>query len=114
MTGKASLSGERLLVQVSSIRLGSRSISVGLEVVDEDGVAGIREPGSLNRDAAKESLDQGIGDLGVTSLDASVGAQAAAAGIEAAKSLVSRKVRLVRVSIPAGYRVWLRNVKANR
>ena len=114
MTGRASLSGERLLVLVSSIRLGSRSVPVGLEVVDEDGVAGIREPGSLNRDAAKESLDQGIGDLGVTSVDPGVGAQAAAAGIQAIKTLASRKVRLVRVSIPAGYKVWLRNVKANR
>jgi conjugative transposon TraM protein len=114
MTGKASLSGERLQVQVNSIRLGGRSVAVGLEVVDEDGVPGIREPGSMNRDVAKESLDQGIGDLGLTSVDQSVGAQAAAAGIQAMKTLVSRKVRLVRVSIPAGYRVWLRNVKANR
>lgn len=109
--GKASLSGERLLVTVNAIRAGSRVVPVSLEVVGLDGVAGIREPGSINRDAVKESADEAAGSLGVTSFDGTLGGQAAAAGVQAAKSLLSRKIRLVRVSVPAGYRVLLVNKK---
>jgi len=112
MTGKASLSGERLMIMVSSIRVGNGVVPVSLEVIDMDGVAGIREQGSINRDVSKESADEAIGSLGVTSLDPSLGGQAAAAGLQAAKTLLSRKVRLVRVSLPAGYRVLLRNTKS--
>jgi len=112
MTGKASLSGERLMIMVSSIRVGNGVVPVSLEVIDMDGVAGIREQGSINRDVSKESADEAIGSPGVTSLDPSLGGQAAAAGLQAAKTLLSRKVRLVRVSLPAGYRVLLRNTKS--
>jgi hypothetical protein len=112
MTGKASLSGERLMVVVSSIRVGNGVVPASLEVIDMDGVARIRENGSINRDVSKESADEAIGSLGVTSLDPSLGGQAAAAGLQAAKTLLSRKVRLVRVSLPAGYRVLLRNTKS--
>jgi conjugative transposon TraM protein len=110
--GKASLSGERLLVTVSTIRIGSKLVPVSLEVVGLDGIPGIREPGSINRDAAKESADEAANTLGVTSFDATLGGQAAAAGVQAAKSLLSRKIRLVRVSVPAGYRVLLINKKS--
>ena len=37
--------------------------------------------------------------------------QAASVGVDAARTLVTRKVRLVRVGLPAGYRVLLRNSK---
>jgi Conjugative transposon, TraM len=110
--GKASLSGERLLVTVSSIRIGSSVVPVSLEVVGLDGMPGIREPGSINRDAAKESADEAAGSLGVTSFDGTIGGQAAAASVQAAKSLLSRKIRMVRVSVPAGYRVLLINKKS--
>jgi len=110
-SGKASLSGERLQVTVSVIRLGSRVVPVSLEVVGLDGMPGIREPGSINRDAAKESADEAANTLGVTSFDGTLGGQAAAAGVQAAKSLLSRKIRLVRVSVPAGYQVLLINKK---
>lgn len=110
--GKALLSGERLQVTVNAIRLGSRVVPVSLEVVGLDGMPGIREPGSINRDAAKESADEAANTLGVTSFDGTLGGQAAAAGLQAAKSLLSRKIRLVRVSVPAGYRVLLINKKS--
>ena len=111
-SGKATLSGERLLVTVSAIRLGNRVVPVSLEVVGLDGLAGIREPGSINRDVAKESADETIGSLGDASLSTTLGGQAASAGLQTARSLIGRKVRLVRVSVPAGYKVLLRNSKS--
>lgn len=108
-TGRASLAGERLMVAVSSIRVGSRVVPVALEVVDMDGAAGIRVKGSIDRDVAKESAADAAGSLGLISSDGSLRGEALGAGAQAARSLVTRKVRLVRVGLPAGYRVLLRN-----
>jgi hypothetical protein len=91
------------------LRIGDRVIPVALDVVDMDGMTGIRVRGSINRDASKESADQAVSSLGVMSVDASVAGQATAAGLQAAKNLLSRKIRLVRVGLPAGYKVLLRN-----
>jgi hypothetical protein len=113
-SGKAALSGERLQVMVSAIRVGNGVVPVSLEVVDLDGMPGIREPGSINRDVGKESADEAMNTLGVGSFDPSFQGQAAAAGVQAAKALIGRKVRLVRVSLKAGYKVLLRNTKVNR
>jgi hypothetical protein len=49
--------------------------------------------------------------LGLASMDPSLAGQAANAGLQFAKSLASRKARLVRVTLPAGYRVLLINAK---
>jgi hypothetical protein len=40
-------------------------------------------------------------------LNPSIGVQAASAGISAAKNLLSKKVRLIKVTVKAGYRVLL-------
>lgn len=109
--GTTSLSNERLKIQFSSIRSGNSILPVSLEAFDLDGLAGIFIPGSINRDVAKQSGDQAMNSIGLTSLDPSLGAQAASAGIQAAKTLVSRKVRLIKVTVKAGYRVLLKNSK---
>jgi hypothetical protein len=49
--------------------------------------------------------------MGLTSLDPSLAAQATTAGIAAAKTLISKKVRLVKVTLPAGYALFLQNKK---
>jgi hypothetical protein len=113
LSGKATLSGERLLITVNAVRIGSRVVPVALEVIDMDGMSGIRVKGSINRDVSKESADEAVGSLGLTTVDPGVAGQATAAGLQAAKNLLSRKIRLVRVGLPAGYRVLLRNSKPN-
>jgi len=108
--GMVSLAGDRLKVLVSSIRVQNAICTVSLNAYDQDGLPGIKVPGAIGRDAAKESADQAIGTVGgTTSLDPSFGAQAASAGIQAARTFLSRKVRLVQVSVKSGYRVLLRN-----
>ncbi len=113
LSGKATLSGERLMISVNAIRIGSRVMPVALEVVDMDGMTGIRVKGSINRDVSKESADEAVGSMGLTTVDPSVAGQATAAGLQAAKNLLSRKIRLVRVGLPTGYQVLLRNSKVN-
>jgi hypothetical protein len=113
LSGKAVLAGERLSITVNAIRTGSRVTPVSLEVVDMDGMAGIRVKGSINRDVSKESAEEAVGSVGVTTMDPGLAGQATAAGLQAAKTLLNRKIRLVRVGLPAGYRVLLRNSKSN-
>jgi hypothetical protein len=82
-----------------------------LSVYDMDGMVGIYIPGAISRDVAKASADRSMQTLGVASLDDSWGAQAAGVGIEAAKSFLSKSVKLVKVVVKAGYQVLLRDEK---
>ncbi len=109
--GTASLKGERLTINITSIRYNNSLFPVDLSIYDMDGLVGIYIPGAINRDVAKASADRSMQTLGVASLDDSWGAQAAGAGIEAAKSLLSKKVKLVKVVVKAGYKVLLRDEK---
>ncbi len=76
-----------------------------------DGMDGIYIPGAIARDVAKQSADRAVQNIGLTSLNPSIGVQAASAGIEAAKTLFNKKVKLIRVTVKAGYHVLLRDEK---
>jgi conjugative transposon TraM protein len=105
--GIASLKGERLTIKINSLRYNSSLYPVALSVYDMDGLDGIYIPGTINRDVSKTTADGSMQNIGMGSLDDSWGAKAAGAGIEAAKSLLSRKVKLVKVVLKAGYQVLL-------
>lgn len=105
--GVAALNGDRLEIRIASIRYGRSIFPVDLSVYDIDGANGIYIPGAIARDVAKESADQSMQNLGLMSYNPSLSAQAASAGISAAKTLFSRKVRRVKVTVKAGYQVLL-------
>lgn len=107
--GVAILKGERLTIKINSLRYNNSIFPVDLSVYDMDGLEGIYIPGAISRDVAKASADRSIQTLGVTPLDDSWGAQAAGMGIEAAKNLLSKKVKLVKVVVKAGYQVLIRD-----
>lgn len=110
--GIASLEGERLLVHIPSIRFQNNLLPVSLNVYDMDGLEGIYVPGSVSREVAKASADNAIQQsAGISGFDLSIKTQAAAAGIGAVKSLLSKKVKQVRVSLAAGYQVLLQDNK---
>ena len=113
VSGIASLDGERLQVEIYSIRSGKSIYAVKLEVYDMDGLPGIYIPGTINRDVAKESLNNSLSLADVSSLDPSFKAQATTTGISALKSLVSKKAKLIRVQLKAGYKVLLNNKNQN-
>jgi conjugative transposon TraM protein len=107
--GAAQFGGDRLTVSIKSIQYQRQILPVSLSVYGLDGLPGIPVPGSVTRDVAKQSADQSISSVGLTSLDQSLGAQAATAGIQTVKNLVSKKVRLVHVTLPAGFQVLLKD-----
>jgi hypothetical protein len=110
--GIVSINNDRMQVTINSIRRDHDIYGIAVQVYDMDGLPGIHIPGMVSREVAKQSADQGVSGLNLVSLDPSLGAQAANAGIQTAKSLFSRKVRLVRVSVRAGYQVLLRNTRS--
>lgn len=109
--GTASLRGERLEVGIESIRLDNALFPVKLSVHDMDGLAGIYIPGAISRDVAKQSGDQAIQGMSFGTMSPSLGVQAASAGIELGRNLLSRKIKLVKVEVKAGYKVLLKDGK---
>lgn len=110
--GTTSLRDERLLIDIAGVRYGNNLLPVSLSVYDMDGLAGVYIPGSLSRDAAKQSADQSLQQIQMMSLDPSLKVQAASAGIQAAKGLLSKKIKLVKVTVKAGYQILLRDDNA--
>lgn len=109
--GTASLNGERLEIIIKDIRSGAFLYTVQLAVHDIDGMPGIKVPGGIARDAAKQSGDRAIQGMNIGTFNPSLGAQAASAGIELGKNFLSRKVKLIKVDLKAGYRVLLKDNK---
>lgn len=111
--GTCAINGERLTIEINSIRTGNSLLPVSLEVYDLDGMPGIYIPGAITRDAAKQASDNALQNVQFMSLDPSLGAQAAAAGVEAAKGLFSKKAKLIKVTVKAGYQIFLKDTKPN-
>ncbi len=109
VNGIVSLNNERLEIEINSIRYGNSLFPVKLEIYDLDGLPGIYIPGAITRDVAKQSANNSLQLMELTTLDPSLKAQAAAAGVNTVKGLLSRKVKQVKVMVKAGYKVLLRD-----
>lgn len=109
VNGIASLNNERLEVEINSIRYKNSLFPVKMELYDIDGLPGIYIPGSISRDVAKNSADNSLQLMELTTLDPSLKAQATAAGINTIKSLMSRKVKQIKVMVKEGYKVLLKD-----
>ena len=107
--GIASLNGERLNIAITSIHYQNNLLPVSLSVYDLDGLQGLYIPGSISRDAAKQSGSEAVNNIGISTLDPSIAVQAAGAGIQAAKSLINKKVKQIKVTVKAGYQVLLKD-----
>jgi conjugative transposon TraM protein len=107
--GICAISNERLEVKLSNASYNNQIYPLQLEVYDTDGIAGIYMPGAITRDVTKDGADQAIQNIGMTTLDPSLVAQATSAGIQTAKTLLSRKVKLIRVTAKASHHVLLQN-----
>lgn len=112
--GSCNVDGERLKISITGIRFDNSLFPVSLTVYDLDALEGIRVPGAIGRDASKEGADRAVQSMQLMSLDPSIGAQAASAGLEAVKGFASKKVKLVRVTVKAGYPVLLMDGKAKQ
>lgn len=107
--GCANITNQRLLLDIKNIRLDKAIIPVNLTVYSEDSMPGIPAPEAEITGAAGTGANNAIQNMEFLSMDQGLATQAAAGGIEAAKGLLSKKVRRIKVHLKNGYPVLLRN-----
>jgi hypothetical protein len=105
--GICSITDERLNIELDRLICNNAIYPIKLTAYDMDGIPGIHVPGAITRDATKEGLDRTMQTLTMTSLDPSLAAQATSAGIQSLKTLLSRKIKQVKVSVKAGHQLYL-------
>ena len=112
VTGVAKIQGERLGVSVVSLEYAGIIIPVELRVYDTDGQPGICIPNPAEINAVKEvAANMGASAGTSISLTSNAGQQLAAdlgrGVIQGTSQYVSKKLREVKVSLKAGYKVFL-------
>lgn len=106
--GLASFSNQRLNLEIKNIRLGTSIIPVDITVFDQrDGMAGINAPEAMLTDAVNGGITDAAGSIGITGFDLTT--QLAGAGIDAARSLLIKKVGRVKQNLKSGYPLLLRD-----
>jgi conjugative transposon TraM protein len=101
--GPCAISNERVAIHLSQVQFDGQVYPIDMRVLDGvDALEGLYVPGAISRDILKEGAGQSVSSLGLTSFDPSLGAQAAAAGIETARNLIGRKIRLITATLKAG------------
>ncbi len=108
LSGSCTVTNQRLLLEIHNVRMGTSIIPVNLTVFSLDGMAGIPAPEAELGEAAGDGANGALENMQFLSADYSVGTQAATAGISAAKGLLGRKVRRIRVKLHGGQTVLLR------
>ncbi|MEB2785496.1 conjugative transposon protein TraM [Algoriphagus persicinus] len=113
ITGVCTLNGERLNIEVKRIRSGNLIIPVNLNVVDLDALPGIKIPNAITRDAVKQGAGDGIQSMNMMGMSSSWEAQASMAGMETVKGILSKKAKLVKVTVKAGHPLLLTDLSGN-
>jgi hypothetical protein len=106
--GVCQVTNQRLMLTIQNIRLDKQIIPVNLTVFSLDGMPGIPAPEAELGGAAGSGADNAIQSMQFLSMDQSLGAQAAAGGVNAAKSLFSKKVKKIKVKLANEYPVLLK------
>ena len=106
--GLCVVTNQRLILNIKNIRLGTSIVPVDLSVYDMDGMVGINAPDAVTEGAVREGTDNALQSMEFMPMDETLGTQAAGAGVEAAKTLFSKKVKVIKVKLKAGYPVLLR------
>jgi hypothetical protein len=106
--GSCAIMNQRLLLDIRNIRLGTAIIPVNFTVFSLDGMAGIAAPEAELSEAAGSGANGALENMQFLSMDNSLSTQAATAGISAAKGLLGKKARKIRVKLKGGQTVLLR------
>ena len=113
ITGVCSLDGERLNIDIRNIRSGNLIIPVSLRALDLDALPGIKIPNAITRDAVKQGAGDGIQSMNMMGMSSSWEAQASMAGMETVKGILSKKAKLVKVTVKAGHPLLLMDQSGN-
>lgn len=106
--GKCSLQGERLSINIESLKSGNNIFPASLEVYDVDGLEGLHIPGAITRDAAKQAGANSLDAADMMTMSSNPATAAAGVAVSAAKGLGKNKIRMVKVRLKAGYNIMLK------
>ncbi len=106
--GKCALSGERLIINIESLKSKGSIFPASLEVYDVDGLQGLNIPGTISRDASKQAGADAMGAGDMMTMSSSAATAAAGVAVNAVRSIGQKKIRLVKVRLKAGYQVMLK------
>jgi hypothetical protein len=114
--GLASISNQRLNLEIKNVGLGTSIVPVNFTVFDaKDSMIGINAPEAELGGAVGTGSSNALQSMQLLSMDQSLGVQAAGAGIEAAKGLLSKKIKRIKVKLKSGYPLLLRdNTRKNQ
>lgn len=102
-------SSQRMKIDIRSIHIGNVIYPVDLTVFDaEDGLEGISVPEAITEDALRGGAVSGVQSMELMSLDPSVSAQLATAGVNTAKGLFGKKVKRIKAKLQDKRPVLLR------
>jgi conjugative transposon TraM protein len=113
ITGTGSITGERLEIAVTTIEYEGNIIPVEIAVCDSDGQQGIYIPGSMEIEAFKEiagNMGQGLGttiNLNQQGTGEQLLTDLGRGVIQGTSQYISKKAQQVKVSLKAGYRLFL-------
>lgn len=107
--GLAKFSNQRLNLEIRNIRLGTSIIPVSLTVFDKtDAMIGINAPEAMLSEAASTGGADAISSTGL-GFDQSLTTQLAGAGLDAAKGLLTKKLKRIKQPLKSGYQLLLRD-----
>jgi hypothetical protein len=107
--GACQVTNQRLLLNIQNIRIGKNILPADLTVFSLDGMPGIPAPEAELSGAAGEGANTAVESMQFLSMDESLGTQAAAGGINAAKELFGKKVKKIKVKLKDNFAVLLRD-----
>jgi hypothetical protein len=111
ISGSCTVTNQRLLLDIKNIRLGTSILPVNLTVFSLDGMQGINAPEAELGEAAANGANGALENMEFLSMGQSLSTQTATAGISAAKGLLGKKVKKIKVKLKGGVTVLLRNNK---
>jgi hypothetical protein len=107
--GNCVITNQRLLLTIKNVTLGNTIVPVDLTVFSRDGIPGINAPEAELSEAAGNGTNDALSGMEFLPMSETLGTQAASAGINAAKGLIGKKVRKIKVKLQNNYPVLLRN-----
>jgi hypothetical protein len=110
--GSGELFNQRVKLRIRLVRLGYQVIPVDLSIYDmTDGMEGINVPEAITDETMRDGAASGIQSVQLMSMDPSMNAQLANAGVNAAKGLFSKKVKRVKGKLQGGHLILIRDNK---
>ncbi|KIA96197.1 hypothetical protein OC25_03695 [Pedobacter kyungheensis] len=109
--GACKITNQRLLLDIKQIRLGNAIIPSDLSLYSYDGMLGLDAPEAVLTETMNDGAGNAVGEVALNTFDQSLVTQVAGAGIDAAKSMLTKKLRKVKVKLKGGQAVLLRDNK---